>query len=209
MLTLSTPPGNKAAYHHGALRKALVEAALAILSEGGDPVSFSLREAARRAGVSAMAPYRHFPDKEALLAAVATVGFERLAEAQERADRHHDRLEAVIGQGVAYVGFACAEPALFRLMFGAGAMAKTGDLGTAAQRSYRLLADAVVTVAPPELAELETLRCWSLAHGLAALAVDGQLGMFAGPAAALAEGVLRLQFTPPMAAQSKAVTRDK
>ena len=197
MLTLSTLPRNKVAYHHGSLRDALLAAGLAILNEGGNPSSFSLREAARRAGVSAMAPYRHFPNKEALLAAVATVGFDRLAAAQGEADKSTDPMEAVIGQGVAYVAFACAEPALFRLMFGAGAMAKSGDLAAAAQRSFRLLADRVAILAPPERAEMWTLRAWSLAHGLAALAVDNQLGLFAETApTALAERVLRLEFTP-------------
>ena len=197
MITLSTLPRNKAGYHHGSLRTALVEAGLAILSEGGDPASLSLREAARRAGVSAMAPYRHFPDKEALLAAVATVGFDRLAAAQGEADKSPDPLEAIIGQGVAYVAFACAEPALFRLMFGAGAVAKSGDLAAAAQRSFQLLAERVAILAPSEQAEAWTLRSWSLAHGLAALAVDNQLGLFAGTPTALAERVLRLEFTPP------------
>ncbi|WP_162249966.1 TetR/AcrR family transcriptional regulator [Methylobacterium sp. Leaf456] len=75
---MSTSRPAKAGYHHGELREALVAAGLAILEEGGDPASLGLREAARRAGVSAMAPYRHFSDKDALLAAVATVGFERL-----------------------------------------------------------------------------------------------------------------------------------
>ncbi len=197
MLTLSTLRWDKAAYHHGSLRTALVEAGLAVLSEGGDHASLSLREAARRAGVSAMAPYRHFRDKEALLAAVATVGFERLAAVQLEADQSPDPVEAVIGQGVAYVAFACAEPALFRLMFGAGAVTKSGDLAAAAQRSFRLLADRLAILAPPELAEAWTLRSWSLAHGLAALAVDNQLGLFAETPTALAERVLRLEFTPP------------
>ena len=196
MLTLSALPRNKVAYHHGALREALINAGLAILSEGGDPVSFSLRGAARRAGVSAMAPYRHFPDKEALLAAVAAVGFDRLATAQGRADQHADPAEAIIGQGVAYVAFACAEPALFHLMFGAGSVTKSGDLAAASQRSFRLLRDRVATLAPPALTEAWTLRCWSLVHGLAALAVDGQLGLFADPSEALAEHVLRLDVSP-------------
>ena len=106
-------------------------------------------------------------------------------------------MEAIIGQGVAYVAFACAEPALFRLMFGAGAVAKSGDLAAAAQRSFRLLADRVAISAPPEQAEMWTLRAWSLAHGLAALAVDNQLGLFAETAPMVLAGrVLRLEFIP-------------
>ena len=87
MITVSTLVATKTAYHHGDLRSALVEAGLAILAESGDAGALSLREAARRAGVSAMAPYRHFADKEALLAAIATVGFERLAAAQREAEQ--------------------------------------------------------------------------------------------------------------------------
>lgn len=207
MITLSTSSSKKTAYHHGALRAALIDAGLAILAEGVDPAAFSLREAARRAGVSAMAPYRHFPDKDALLAALATVGFERLAAAQREADRHPDPLEALIGQGVAYVTFACAEPTLFRLMFGAGAMAKVDDLGAAAQRSYRLLAERVATLVPPQFVEAWTLRNWSVAHGIAALAVDRQLGMHAGAPAVLAEQVLRLEVAPPEALRTAVASR--
>ena len=84
---MSTSRPAKAGYHHGELRETLVAAGLAILEEGGDPASLGLREAARRAGVSAMAPYRHFSDKDALLAAVATVGFDRLRVDLEAADQ--------------------------------------------------------------------------------------------------------------------------
>jgi AcrR family transcriptional regulator len=84
---VSTSRPAKAGYHHGELREALVAAGLAILEEGGDPGSLGLREAARRAGVSAMAPYRHFSDKDALLSAVAAVGFERLRADLEAADQ--------------------------------------------------------------------------------------------------------------------------
>ncbi len=95
---MSTSPSAKAGYHHGGLREALVEAGLAILEEGGDPASLGLREAARRAGVSAMAPYRHFPDKDALLAAVATVGFERLRAALEAADDPDRGVQGSVGE---------------------------------------------------------------------------------------------------------------
>ena len=169
---------SKTAYHHGDLRSALVEAGLAILAEGGDLGALSLREAARRAGVSAMAPYRHFADKDALLAAVATVGFERLAAALRAADAAASPVAALKAQGVAYVAFACARPSLFRLMFGAGAPAKADELATAANATFKLLADRVATVAPPHEAIDRTLADWALVHGLAMLAVDGQLDLF-------------------------------
>ena len=167
---------DKAGYHHGALRGALVEAGLAILAEGGDPAALSLREAARRAGVSAMAPYRHFPDKEALLAAVAEVGFERLAAALGAADAGADGLAALVAQGHAYVGFALAEPALFRLMFGptfakADPSAKEGESATA----FAVLAERVAALASPAEREFVALHCWAVVHGLASLALDGKI----------------------------------
>ena len=178
MITVSTLASVKSTYHHGDLRSALVEAGLDILAEGGDPGALSLREAARRAGVSAMAPYRHFADKDALLAAIATVGFERLASAQREADAAASPAAALKAQGVAYVAFACANPALFRLMFGAGSPRKADRLAEAATASFGLLAERTGTVAPSARTRDWTLANWSLVHGLAMLAVDGQLDPF-------------------------------
>ena len=186
----------KTAYHHGDLRSALVEAGLAILAEGGDPAALSLREAARRAGVSAMAPYRHFADKDTLLAAIATVGFERLGAAQRKADAAASPTAALKAQGVAYVAFACANPALFRLMFGAGAPAKADGLAEAASASFRLLAERVGTVVPAPETMDRALANWSLVHGLAMLAVDGQLELFGeATPTALAERIVDLVVT--------------
>ncbi|GJE26876.1 HTH-type transcriptional repressor FabR [Methylobacterium organophilum] len=197
MITVSTSDRAEApakpGYHHGGLREALVAAGLAILEEGGSPASLGLREAARRAGVSAMAPYRHFPDKDALLAAVAVVGFERLRAALAAADGAGRGSEALIGQGVAYVGFACANPALFRLMFGPWPGGKPPALVAAAQASHAVLAERVAALVPAKSAADWTLRCWALVHGLADLALDGQIGgEDAGTAAALAERLLHL-----------------
>ena len=183
----------KSAYHHGDLRSALIEAGLAVLAEEGDPAALSLREAARRAGVSAMAPYRHFADKDALLAAIATIGFERLAAVLRVADAAAAPLAALRAQGVAYVAFACANPALFRLMFGAGAPAKANELAAAANASFKLLADRVASIVPPHEAVDRTLADWSLVHGLAMLAVDGQLDLFGDSTpVALAERIVGL-----------------
>ena len=170
----------KPAYHHGDLREALLAAALAMLEEGADPAALSLREAARRAGVSAMAPYRHFADKDALLAAVATIGFERLAQALLVGERDKSGRAALTALGVAYVAFACAHPALFRLMFGAKAPPKTGDLARASAASYAILAERVAESGDAATAQDRALANWALVHGLAMLAVDGQLGRFGG-----------------------------
>src|SRR5271170_5207779 len=105
-------------YHHGDLRRALIEAALALLEEEQD-WAFSLRHVARRAGVSHNAPYNHFPEKQNLLAAIAVVGFERLRDrlASAAAGTKSPEL-AVVRIGVAYVHLGVENPALYRLMFG-------------------------------------------------------------------------------------------
>lgn len=174
---MSTSRPAKAGYHHGELREALVAAGLAILEEGGDPASLGLREAARRAGVSAMAPYRHFSDKDALLAAVATVGFERLRAALDAADRRGEGQAALIAQGVAYVAFAAAHPGLFRLMFKSCSAAPPEALAQASADAFGVLAARVAALVPAEQAADEALRCWSLVHGMAVLGLDGLFGL--------------------------------
>jgi AcrR family transcriptional regulator len=145
-------------YHHGDLRAALVQAAEEILEEQG-VAALSIREAARRAGVSHNAPYRHFPDRDSLLAALATEGFRRLGAELEA---HNGR-----EMGEAYVRFAIAHPQRFRLMFGAQR--------EAAQETYATLVSAFCkdgAIADPEKA---AAAAWSLVHGLALLILDGQL----------------------------------
>ncbi len=150
------------------LRDALVEAALGILETGTD---LSLRAAARAAGVSAMAPYRHFADKAALLSAIADRGFaalyDRLAEADARPDPH----EALLGQGLAYIAFARDRPALFRLMF-----ADPHAMPNKTQRppAYDVMARRVAALAPDD-PDSAALACWSLVHGMAMLMLDGRL----------------------------------
>ncbi len=106
-------------YHHGNLRAALIRAATASLRDDG-LASLSLRGAARQAGVSQTAPYRHFKDREALLAAVAAEGFRSLIDDIEQAGQscEDDKEEAVVAIGGAYIRFATLQPELFRLMFG-------------------------------------------------------------------------------------------
>jgi AcrR family transcriptional regulator len=164
--------GTNAPFHHGDLRHALIEATTAMVERSG-PAAVSLREAARIAGVSHNAPYRHFPTREALLAAVAANGFDRLRAAlEDAAATSADRLLAL---GQAYVRFAAANPGLFRLMFG-GEIGKDAhpDLQASAQRAFTVLRDAAAgggASAPREAA----IGAWALVHGLAHLAVDGQL----------------------------------
>jgi AcrR family transcriptional regulator len=165
---------SRSSYHHGNLREALIEAATALLHEGGAE-ALSLRAAARRAGVSAMAPYRHFANKEALLAAVAAHGFTLLAARLAEADAAPDPANALVAQGVAYVRFACEDPSRFRLMFGAAQPQGYPDLRAAAGAAYAMLARRVAGLAEEGRRDDLTLACWSLVHGLASLLVDGQV----------------------------------
>lgn len=173
-------------YHHGDLRDALLSAATDMLSETG-PRGLSLREAARRAGVSTGAPYRHFKDKDELLTALATRGFLSLdAALRAVVEEHADRvppLELLRRLGVAYVQFAAREPALFRLMFGefAPRMDDSAVLGDAVRLAGSHLPRAA-QAAQADLGEASTeditLLAWSVVHGLASLHLDGHLRAF-------------------------------
>lgn len=149
-------------YHHGDLPAALLKAAGRTLERGGIG-ALSLRETARLAGVSHNAPYRHFPDREALLAALAAEGFAMLG----------DQLRGKPGRemGEAYVRFALQQPQRFRLMFGGVLpLAKYPELGGAAKGAYEALVSAFKDLARPELA---AAAAWSLVHGLSHLLLDG------------------------------------
>ena len=176
------------AYHHGDLPAALIAAARELLSEDGTE-ALSLRAVARRAGVSAMAPYRHFPDKEALLAAVAAEGFREFRAALEAADRSVPPDRALLEQGVAYVRFACAQPALFRLMFGPPRQGMHAALKHDEALAHSVLAARVATETPGPLRQSRTLACWSVVHGLASLIIDGQIDLTGTTPEALARTV--------------------
>jgi AcrR family transcriptional regulator len=179
-------------YHHGDLRTALVDSALAILAEDGAD-ALTLRGVARRAGVSAMAPYRHYPDKTALLAAVAGRGFEALRDALAEADAKAPPGQALAAQGIAYVRFALAHPVMFRLMFGPVQSTVDSELKTKGHSAYSVLANRVSLETPEPLREARVLGCWGLVHGLAGLALDGLIGPV-GPAieAAVTAAILAL-----------------
>lgn len=152
-------------YHHGDLRAALLASASQILSTQG-LAQLSLREVARRAGVSHNAPYRHFPDRDSLLAELAADGFRRLGSAMA-GKRGRET-------GEAYVGFALENPNLFRLMFGGQLrVAQYPALGAAARATYEGLVQ--VFRGQPEIADADkaAAAAWSLVHGLAQLLLDG------------------------------------
>ena len=161
----------KTAYHHGNLREALLDAAEELLPRHG-PEGLTLREVARRAGVSHGAPYHHFDSRDALLAASAERGFIGLGEAMQGAvgATPRDRLVAICE---AYVDFAARHPTRFRLMFGPLLADKAlyPGLQQAGERSFFLLLEAAREVSPEEAMPL-ALAGWSLAHGLAHLRIN-------------------------------------
>ncbi len=175
---------DKDSYHHGDLRPALIKAAIELIAEK-DVSSLSLREVARRVGVSHAAPYRHFADKQALLAAVAQEGFQGLTNAlnaaKQEAPKHPwQQLET---SGVAYVQYAIAHPSHYRVMFGSYRSNKRDVypcVVAASQQAFAILVNIITegqmqgAIRPGEPKQLAWVA-WSLVHGLAMLIIDGQL----------------------------------
>lgn len=173
----------RAEYHHGDLKNALVEAAARLVVERGI-AALSLREVAREAGVSHAAPYHHFIDKSALLAAVAEEGFKRFDSYQARALRGaptdpRERLKAL---GRAYVRFAIANPHFFRIMFREDVIGgnRPASLAEVANRTFDRLVNTVrecqkLSGNKSENPIPSAIRAWALVHGLASLWLDGPL----------------------------------
>ncbi len=182
-----------AAYHHGDLRRALLaETARTIRKEGVDGVT--LRAVGKRLGVSRTALYRHFADKPALLAAVAREGFQAfsrdLSQAWTAAGGGRDGFRAM---GAAYVTFAITNPSHYRVMFGAfkDLCERDAELAADAQASFQVLLDAVVMLQQDGLIRADPPQTlaqyiWATVHGMAMLAIDGQLGPDPKAAEALA-----------------------
>jgi AcrR family transcriptional regulator len=174
-------PAPRAGYHHGALREALIDATEALLAERGLE-GFSLREVARRSGVSPAAPAHHFGDADGLLTAVATLAFDGLTAALEAGNRRGgtDPVARLREQGVEYVGFALRYPGRFGLMFRAGIPRDEG-LVRSGQAAFAVLENGVrlLYALAPE-SELSAgqwralLSVWSVVHGFAHLTLAGQ-----------------------------------
>jgi AcrR family transcriptional regulator len=169
-------------YHHGNLRRALLDEALAtIRADGVD--ALTLREIGARLGVSRTALYRHFADKRALLTAVATEGFRTLRQQLVAAwDEGGRGPGAFHSMGVAYVRFAVANPSHYRVMFGGFVDPKACDpeLATEAAGAFQALVDALAALRRAKVmrddATLTMARfVWAVVHGVAMLAIDGQL----------------------------------
>lgn len=173
MVTVSTLKTAERTYHHGDLRSALIEAGLRHLETGGDQ-ELSLRALAREAGVSPTAVYRHFPDKNALLSALAAAGVDQLGAWQQNAAEQASPDNAFAATGRAYVRWALAHPALFRLAF-----VQCHPMGDALFRdntAARMLSDYAREITGDDAgAQRLMVQAWAVVHGLAMLMLDGQL----------------------------------
>jgi AcrR family transcriptional regulator len=169
-------------YHHGNLREALIRGALALIAEKG-PAGFTIADAARSAGVSPAAPYRHFRDRDDLMADVARLGFEEFATRLAAAwnDGRPDPMRAFEAVGKAYLAFARDEPAFYAAMFEAGTPAEpTPELRQAGDRAFAVLRDASEAISqslpkekrPPPT--MMALHVWAIAHGIASLFGKGR-----------------------------------
>lgn len=177
----SAKPRTEGAYHHGDLRAAVIAAGMKRLAEG-DESELGLRALARDVGVSATALYRHFPDKEALLDALADEGLRRLGALQAQAWLKAGGASAGFkATGIAYVRFAHDEPALFRLSFTRKIPERYREAGhvggsDGGETAYNLLragvGEALPGVKDPDIA---ALHAWSLVHGLAMLILDRRI----------------------------------
>ena len=179
-------------YHHGNLKEALIRAALELIAEKG-PAGFTFAEAARSAGVSPAAPYRHFRDRDELLADVARQGFEQFAAALARAWDNgrpdaNTTLEYFDRLGKAYLAFARTEPAYYSAMFEAGIpLDISAELRQAADSAFAVLRSATEQLVaampaanrPPVL--MMALHVWALSHGIASLFGRGDAGRRALP----------------------------
>jgi AcrR family transcriptional regulator len=189
--SVNADPGRRKPYHHGALHSALIEASIALAREGG-PDRVVLREAARAAGVSHSAAYRHFADREALLAEVSRHARSELAaEMRRRVNRAKDPLERLRAVGTAYVDFALTQPGLFRTAFiSHPAATHPDDHDRPAGPATRSTADsaepleilgAVLDQAQaaglldPNCRPGAEIAAWSAVHGLASLLLEGPL----------------------------------
>lgn len=203
-------PSFERPYHHGNLRTALIEAGLLAL-EQTDASELSLRAIARDIGVSANAAYRHFADKQALLSALAAEGFRRFSAAQQAAQQAVNQqasadatMTGSMATGRAYIAFAQAHPALFRLMFGhLFSEQRDPDLLAASMSAFEELVSASaqdMRVDPGDDRALVTaIARWSLVHGLSHLLLDGQLAMFGDRVDQLVNSVMSIQqaICPP------------
>ncbi|WP_019201914.1 TetR/AcrR family transcriptional regulator [Tsukamurella sp. 1534] len=166
---------SRPAYHHGDLPAALVRAAIEQLDEDGSDADLSLRAVARRAGVSTGAPYRHFADRNALLSAVAAVGYRELAATLQAAHPDPATPSDIADIAVAYVRFALDRPGIFRVMFGGVCDTEDADRVAAVEAITAYLLGIVERGIPSDSPKAVATGAWAMVHGLAFLFIDGKL----------------------------------
>jgi len=165
------------AYHHGDLKASLKRAALRLVQEKG-PRGFSLNEASRLAGVTVAAPYRHFEDKDALLAEIACDGLSLMVtELREAAAAASGIREQMLEAGMAYLRFSTVHADYFAVIFNAGLdKSKYPDVRLAAERAYGVILELSQQAENTrELASQRAVSAWALVHGFATLTADGAL----------------------------------
>jgi AcrR family transcriptional regulator len=165
---------SRSPYHHGDLRAACLRAAMELLEEGGT-TALSLRAVARRAGVSPAAPYRHYADRDALISAVAAVGYRELAEQLAAAHPAPSTADDLAAVAVAYVQFALQRPALFRVMFGEPCDRDNSERVAATNAISEYVGAIVRHSFPGSNPDALATAVWALVHGLAFLHLDGKL----------------------------------
>jgi len=187
-------------YHHGDLRKKLLETALDIIAEHGLE-KVSMRGLGQRIGVSRTAPYRHFSNKSALLCAIAEQGYKKLTAVMNKANRQlsEDPLTRLTNTGIGYVEFAVSNPVHYRIMFGNEILEnkRTSELVKAAETSFNELFYAVQTCQEEKLVKstdpyIIANTLWSMTHGISTLLIDGHIlavNAFKGLPAMLQPGV--------------------
>ncbi|QSP93311.1 TetR/AcrR family transcriptional regulator [Marinobacter salinisoli] len=185
-----------ASYHHGNLPEQALQLGLETVREQGD-TAIALRALAKQLGVSAPALYRHFSDRDSLLAELAIFGFKALRRRLQTVDQT-DPEQALVNIGLVYVAFAQDEPNLYRLMFGGRVLPKGAHPGLdqAGRDAFQVLEDTIagaqsLGLLKPLPLSLMTAAAWSLVHGLSQLTIDGHLPL-ADAEPQLAEGVLGL-----------------
>jgi AcrR family transcriptional regulator len=174
--------GRERGYHHGNLREALLQAALDLIGQKG-AAGFTFADAARMAGVSPAAPYRHFRDRDELLSSIAQRGFEQFEAALTEAwdDGRPDTITAFERVGRAYLNFAREQPAYYSAMFESGIPADANPtLQAAGERAFAIIraaAERLAALAPPGVprppAMMMALHIWSMSHGVASLFARG------------------------------------
>jgi AcrR family transcriptional regulator len=162
------------AYHHGDLHETVVRLALEML-ETSTPDEVTLRELSRRAGVSSMAIYRHFVDRDALISELAVIGFKDLGERMRVVDETGDAKAALNAIGVVYVGFAVERPGLFRLMYGGKVPETPIQPGQAPHAAFENLARRIAELVKPRDRDAAFLASWALVHGLATLLISDRI----------------------------------